>query len=96
MASSIALGNISGTAAKPVAGARLSIGLSAPTYYNGFCPFLNWWKQGGALQVQLGDGRTLLGQEIWNAGTYLDASTDRKSTRLNSSHSEISRMPSSA
>ena len=27
---------------------------------------------------------------------YLDARTDRKSTRLNSSHTDISRMPSSA
>ena len=37
-------------------------------------------------------------QEIYNIamGTYRDWETDRKSTRLNSSHSAKSRMPSSA
>ena len=31
-----------------------------------------------------------------NAGLYRDWETDRKSTRLNSSHLKLSRMPSSA
>ena len=32
----------------------------------------------------------------WEIGRYRDWETDRKSTRLNSSHSAKSRMPSSA
>ena len=32
----------------------------------------------------------------WDDGAYRDWETDRKSTRLNSSHSRASRMPSSA
>ena len=32
----------------------------------------------------------------WLSANVLDRATDRKSTRLNSSHSELSRMPSSA
>ena len=32
----------------------------------------------------------------WNGTSYRDWETDRKSTRLNSSHSAKSRMPSSA
>ena len=31
-----------------------------------------------------------------DAGLYIDSHIDRKSTRLNSSHTDISRMPSSA
>ena len=38
----------------------------------------------------------MLYQGIYGAGTYRDWETDRKSTRLNSSHSAKSRMPSSA
>ena len=33
---------------------------------------------------------------IKEAGTFRTTKTDRKSTRLNSSHTDISRMPSSA
>ena len=43
--------------------------------------------------VVLGDG--LLGSEIIKQ-PYRDWETDRKSTRLNSSHLKLSRMPSSA
>ena len=37
-----------------------------------------------------------LGEVLGKAKTYRDWETDRKSTRLNSSHSAKSRMPSSA
>ena len=33
---------------------------------------------------------------LYNEGDYRDWETDRKSTRLNSSHRSLSRMPSSA
>ena len=33
---------------------------------------------------------------FYSTGTYRDWETDRKSTRLNSSHEFVSRMPSSA
>ena len=32
----------------------------------------------------------------WDQADYLNSAVDRKSTRLNSSHSSVSRMPSSA
>ena len=35
-------------------------------------------------------------ESVYNAPTYRDWETDRKSTRLNSSHRSLSRMPSSA
>ena len=35
-------------------------------------------------------------EEYWKTNDYLPWPTDRKSTRLNSSHTDISRMPSSA
>ena len=34
--------------------------------------------------------------KIWQSSEYVDGKSDRKSTRLNSSHSQQSRMPSSA
>ena len=40
--------------------------------------------------------RMALGAEVGVEGTVLVALEDRKSTRLNSSHTDISRMPSSA
>ena len=36
------------------------------------------------------------GYDVVEAGSAADAMTDRKSTRLNSSHIPLSRMPSSA
>ena len=41
-------------------------------------------------------GKIEEGESPLNAKTYRDWETDRKSTRLNSSHSAKSRMPSSA
>ena len=43
----------------------------------------HWWKKGE-------------GNIDWSEQTYRDWETDRKSTRLNSSHRSLSRMPSSA
>ena len=40
--------------------------------------------------------RTIQNQKTENQGRYRDWETDRKSTRLNSSHRSLSRMPSSA
>ena len=42
------------------------------------------------------DGFWELGVISWEKNKYRDWETDRKSTRLNSSHSAKSRMPSSA
>ena len=49
-------------------------------------------KGGGASSGGLTSGTVVLEKE----GSYRDWETDRKSTRLNSSHSAKSRMPSSA
>ena len=54
-----------------------------------------WVMASGAILGSLG----LYAQYVYRAAPYVDASmaaTDRKSTRLNSSHSQQSRMPSSA
>ena len=42
------------------------------------------------------EGAREYGREVGTLGMYRDWETDRKSTRLNSSHSAKSRMPSSA
>ena len=42
------------------------------------------------------DGSFLRGYRDWETFEYRDWETDRKSTRLNSSHLKLSRMPSSA
>ena len=42
------------------------------------------------------DGANLYGAKLEKANRYRDWETDRKSTRLNSSHLKLSRMPSSA
>ena len=43
-----------------------------------------------------GTGTTPSGTINSGSGTYIDITRDRKSTRLNSSHIPLSRMPSSA
>lgn len=91
MASSLIMGSVRSIAAASQAG-RLSIGLSAPSYYNGFCPFLNWWKQGAPLQITLADGTTLNGKDIWNAGIYLDASTGELAGAVPREVSSLSRI----
>ena len=40
--------------------------------------------------------RPLLDRQAWGAAGFFGDRTDRKSTRLNSSHEFVSRMPSSA
>ena len=44
----------------------------------------------------LGTPEAILGAQLYNGEWYRDWETDRKSTRLNSSHRSLSRMPSSA
>ena len=50
----------------------------------------------GIKWMAFGDGNGATPQPNANLTTYRDWETDRKSTRLNSSHSAKSRMPSSA
>ena len=50
------------------------------------------WRQMKSLSVEL----VKRAVEDYDSGKYRDWETDRKSTRLNSSHSAKSRMPSSA
>ena len=65
----------------------LSIDKTENAYEDGQTAMLwDWWQT-----AQSNEPRLLL--MVWN---YRDWETDRKSTRLNSSHSGESRMPSSA
>ena len=45
---------------------------------------------------KLQDANTQLGKELKDVRIQLSSAVDRKSTRLNSSHHQVSRMPSSA
>lgn len=57
------------TALKPA-----TLGLCGPTYYNGYSPFLNWWKTANTPTI----GRTLgdlAGTAIWSTGIYLSPVT---------------------
>ena len=59
-------------------------------------PAIAWGKQKAKVTVCLNDLRqTSLGLRLW-ANDNQDKFPDRKSTRLNSSHVALSRMPSSA
>ena len=53
----------------------LSLGLCGPTYYLGFCPFLNWWKTASQLEIARRAGGTPSGRAVWDAGIYLDPDT---------------------
>ena len=53
------------------------------------------WDEDGKRFFETGTDRGVL-YPMNNTGSYRDWETDRKSTRLNSSHSAKSRMPSSA
>ena len=64
--------------------------------YDGGCPFCRHFALrselvGGVPELEIRDGRS---EQLLRA--QLKARGDRKSTRLNSSHSQQSRMPSSA
>ena len=54
---------------------QLLLGLTGPVYFNGFSPFLNWWKTASAPTISRSSGGDLSGQQIWDAGGYLDPST---------------------
>jgi hypothetical protein len=54
---------------------RLLLGLSGVVYFNGFNPFLNWWKTASAPTISRSSGNELSGQQIWDAGGYLDPSS---------------------
>ena len=62
---------------------RAKLGLNRPLHVQ----YVEWL---GAV------GRGQLGESLWTRQPVLGELTDRKSTRLNSSHSAKSRMPSSA
>jgi hypothetical protein len=54
---------------------RVLLGLTTPVYFNGFNPFLNWWKIASAPTISRSSGSDLSGQQIWDMGGYLDPST---------------------
>ncbi|MCG2633009.1 hypothetical protein L6654_41330 [Bradyrhizobium sp. WYCCWR 13023] len=54
---------------------RLLLGLTSPVYFNGFSPFLNWWKTASAPALELSSGRRISGKEIWDLGGYLEEET---------------------
>lgn len=91
-ASSLALLRFSLTSAHAQARGELLLGLSQPTYYGGFSPFLNWWKQAGPLQLTFKDGRTLAGREAWEAGNYLKRETGELNTPVSSDLTSFSRI----
>jgi len=53
----------------------LLYGLVGPTEYNGFSPFLNWYKSAQEPTITRSAGGSLTGKAIWDAGTYLDTAT---------------------
>ena len=61
-------------ALKPV-----TLGLCGPTYYNGFSPFLNWWKTANIPTIARTSG-DLAGAAVWDAGIYLSPITGEIST----------------
>ena len=72
-----------------ISGTITSIGLTVPT---GMVVSGSPLTKNGTIGITYGEGYSL----PLTAKTYRDWETDRKSTRLNSSHSAKSRMPSSA
>lgn len=51
---------------------RISLGLNGPTYYNGYSPFLNWWKTGAAslaTNVVTQAGGFLMAAIVWGNGS---------------------------
>ena len=54
---------------------KILLGLASPVYFNGFSPFLNWWKIASPPAIVRSSGNNLLGREVWDAGSYLDVNT---------------------
>lgn len=55
-------------------GRRVLFGLAGPVYYNGFCPFLNWWKTARRMEINRASG-AIYGTAASDGG-YLDANGD--------------------
>lgn len=53
----------------------VTLGLAGPTYYNGFNPFLNWWKTANVMAISRTAGGELAGKAVWDAGVYLSPAT---------------------
>jgi hypothetical protein len=64
-------GQISKPASQP---GRLSLGLHGPTYYSGFCPFLNWQKVAGDYNIATRRGN-VSGKAAFDVGVYLNPET---------------------
>lgn len=52
----------------------VTLGLCGPTYYNGFSPFLNWWKSAAPPAINTTAGE-ISGKAIWDAGVFLSPTT---------------------
>ena len=80
-----------------MSGSRIRKGLSSLTSNSNSNNYTNpqGYRVGKVYAVMLNDKN--VPKKVWDlSGGYRDWETDRKSTRLNSSHSAKSRMPSSA
>ena len=53
---------------------QVLLGLTGPVYFNGFSPFLNWWKTASTPTLVTSSGERFSGQEIWERGGYLEPS----------------------
>jgi hypothetical protein len=53
----------------------ITLGLTNPTYYFGFNPFLNWWKTAQEPTITRSVGGSLSGKALWDAGVYLSRDT---------------------
>ncbi len=58
-----------------VSNGGMLLNLTSPSYFQGFNPFLNWWKTGSSMTLVSSINGTLTGQAIWDNGTYFSAST---------------------
>jgi hypothetical protein len=54
---------------------KIILGLTGPSYYFGFNPFLNWWKTAQQPTISRTNGGDLSGKALWDAGVYLSRDT---------------------
>ena len=71
------------------------IGFLEPTSFDKYAQFVEAFRK-GLREVGFVEGHNVAIEYRWAEGEYARLSGDRKSTRLNSSHIDRSRMPSSA